>query len=199
MKSENKKKLENKKIGFAVTGSHCTLEATLPQIENLKAEGAEVFVIFSDSVLTTSTRFGTKEHWFEQYESASENKIMTSIEDTEPIGPKDYLDCIVIAPCTGNTLSKLANGITDGQVVMAAKAGLRNLKPVVIAISTNDGLANSAKNLGLLLNSKNIYFVPFSQDSPHNKPNSLVANMDRIVDSVAAALEGKQLQPIIDN
>ncbi|SMB94524.1 dipicolinate synthase subunit B [Desulfonispora thiosulfatigenes DSM 11270] len=192
-------KLKGKKIGFAVTGSHCTLSETLPQIEKLKAEGAEVFVIFSESVLTTSTRFGTKEYWYEQYQNSSGNSIISTISEAEPIGPKNYLDCIIIAPCTGNTLGKLANGITDSSVVMAAKAGLRNLKPVVIAISTNDGLANSAKNLGVLLNTKNIYFVPFRQDDPHDKPNSLVANMDKVVDSIVAAIEGKQLQPIIDN
>ena len=152
----------------------------------------------SSASLNTDTRFGKAKEWYEKFKNASENEIITSIVEAEPIGPKNYLDCVVIAPCTGNTLGKLANGITDGPVLMAAKAHLRNLKPVVIGISTNDGLSNNAKNIGLLLNAKNIYFIPFGQDDPINKPNSLVANMKLLSETIVAALEGKQLQPILN-
>jgi dipicolinate synthase subunit B len=191
-------KLQGKKIGLAITGSHCTYDKILPQIENLKNEGAEIHVILSSASLNTDTRFGKAKEWYEKFKNASENEIITSIVEAEPIGPKNYLDCVVIAPCTGNTLGKLANGITDGPVLMAAKAHLRNLKPVVIGISTNDGLSNNAKNIGLLLNAKNIYFIPFGQDDPINKPNSLVANMKLLSETIVAALEGKQLQPILN-
>lgn len=189
--------LQGKKIGLAITGSHCTYEKILPQIDNLKREGADVYCIMSSASLNTDTRYGKALDWYEKFRNASEHEIITSIKDAEPIGPKNYLDCVVIAPCTGNTLGKLANGITDGPVLMAAKAHLRNLKPVVIGISTNDGLSNNAKNLGLLLNTKNIYFIPFGQDDPINKPNSLVANMNLLVETIISALEGKQFQPIL--
>jgi len=191
-------KLLGKKIGLAITGSHCTFDIVLPQIENLKAEGAEVFVILSNASLNTDTRFGKAREWYEKFKVASGNDIISSIEEAEPIGPGNFLDCIAVAPCTGNTLSKVANGITDGPVLMAVKAHLRNLKPVIIAISTNDGLGNNAKNLGVLLNTKNIYFVPFSQDDPMKKPNSLVANMNLLIEAIIQALEGKQIQPILD-
>lgn len=191
-------RLKDKKIGLAITGSHCTLKRVLPQVEKLKSEGAEVFVIFSEAVLKTDTRFGDALYWYEEFSRLSGNPIITTISEAEPIGPKNYLDCVIVAPCTGNTLGKMANSIVDTAVLMAAKAQLRNLKPVILAISTNDGLANSARNIGILLNTKNIYFVPFKQDSPLVKPNSLVANMDKIIESVEAALEGKQLQPVLD-
>ncbi len=191
-------RLKGKKIGFAITGSHCTFEKTFPQVEKLKKEGADVHVIFSEAALNTDTRFGKAQDWYNKFLEASGNPIITTIAEAEPIGPKNYLDCIVVAPCTGNTLGKLANAITDSVVTMAVKAQLRNSKPVVIAISTNDGLGNNAKNIGILLNSKNIYFVPFKQDNPQDKPNSLVANMDLLLDTILAALEGKQLQPILD-
>lgn len=191
-------RLKGKNIGFAVTGSHCTLEKVISQIENLKAEGADVHVIFSESVLNTDTRYGKARDWFEKFSQASGNSIITAIPEAEPIGPKSFLDCVVVAPCTGNTLGKFANGITDSTVLMSMKAQLRNTKPVVIAISTNDGLGNNAKNIAALLNTKNIYFVPFTQDEPFKKPNSLMANMSLIIETVLAALEGKQLQPILD-
>jgi len=191
-------KLDGRKIGLAITGSHCTFDKVIPQIERLKIEGAEVFIILSDSAKNTDTRYGRAQDWFGKFKNISENEIVSSITEAEPIGPQNYLDCIAIAPCTGNSLGKLANGITDGPVLMAAKAHLRNLKPLVIAISTNDGLSNNAKNIGLLLNIKNIYFVPFSQDDPIKKPNSLVANMNLLLDTIAASLEGRQVQPILD-
>lgn len=191
-------KLHGRKVGLAITGSHCTYDKILPQIENLKKEGAEVHIILSDASLNTDTRFGKAKDWFEKFKEISGNEVISSITEAEPIGPKNYLDCVVIAPCTGNTLGKLANGITDGPVLMAVKAHLRNLKPVIIAISTNDALSNNAKNIGLLLNMKNIYFVPFIQDDPIQKPNSLVANMSLLLNTIVAALEGIQIQPILD-
>lgn len=191
-------RLKGKKIGLGITGSHCTFDKILPQIEKLKTEGAEVYIILSEASLNTDTRFGKALDWLDKFKSTSGNEIITTIVTAEPIGPKDYLDCIAIAPCTGNTLGKLTNGITDGPVLMAAKAHLRNSKPVVIAISTNDGLGNNAKNIGILLNAKNIFFTPFNQDDPINKPNSLVANMNLLLETIEKALEGKQIQPIID-
>lgn len=190
-------KLAGKKVGFAITGSHCTIEKILPEVENLVKEGAEVYPILSESVQFTDTRFGLARHWVEKLQRITGKKPITSIVEAEPIGPKKYLDILVIAPCTGNTLSKLSQGITDGTVLMAAKAHLRNQKPLVIAISTNDGLGNNAKNISILLNTKNIYFVPFGQDDPFNKPNSLVAHFNKMLDTVLSAFEGKQFQPLI--
>jgi len=191
-------RLKGKRIGLAVTGSHCTLENILPQMENIKKEGAEIQVILSESVLYTDTKFGKAKEWHQKFSQISGKPIITNIVQAEPIGPQKMFDCVVIAPCTGNTIGKLANGITDGAVLMAVKAHLRNTRPVVIALSTNDGLGNNAKNIGELLNKKNIYFVPFSQDDPINKPNSIVANLNLLVETVLAALEGKQLQPLLD-
>ena len=149
-------------------------------------------------MLYTDTRFGKAQDWHDKFAELTGKPIIKNIVEAEPIGPGKLFDCIVVAPCTGNTIGKLANSITDGTVLMAVKAHLRNLRPVVLAISTNDGLANNAKNIGILLNTKNIYFVPFSQDDPHMKPNSLVANLNLIVNTVLAALEGKQYQPILN-
>lgn len=191
-------RLKGKKIGLAVTGSHCTLENILPQMENLIKEGAEIQVILSESVLYTDTKFGKAEEWHQKFLQISGKPLITNIVQAEPIGPQKMFDCILIAPCTGNTIGKLANGITDGAVLMAVKAHLRNIRPVVIALATNDGLGNNAKNIGELLNKKNIYFVPFSQDDPKNKPNSIISNLNLIVETVLAALEGKQLQPLLD-
>lgn len=185
------------KVGLAVTGSHCTLAAVFKEIEKLVAEGVEVYPIVSDNVAGTDTRFGLADDWLTQLKEITGQPIIASITEAEPIGPKSWLDVILVAPCTGNTLAKLANGITDGTVLMAVKAHLRNQKPVVIAISTNDGLGMNAKNLGLLLNTKNIYFVPFGQDAPETKGQSLVAHMDRIKDTLVHALQGKQVQPVL--
>lgn len=189
--------LNGKNVGFALTGSHCTLEKILSEVQRLVDLGADVFPILSESVQTTDTRFGLAYHWSEKLESITGKKSITSIVEAEPIGPKGYLDVLVIAPCTGNSLCKIALGIVDGTVSMAVKAHLRNQKPLVIAISTNDGLGNNAKNIGILLNTKNIYFVPFGQDEPIKKPNSLVAHFDKIIYTIFAAFEGKQLQPLI--
>jgi len=189
--------LKDVKIGFALTGSFCTLDSVLKEISKMVEEGAIVFPIISDAVNTMDTRFGTAKDLKLKLETITGNKIISTIVDAEPIGPKSLLDIIVVAPCTGNTLSKLANGITDNAVTMAVKANLRNQKPVVIAISTNDGLGANAKNLGILFNAKNIYFVPFGQDDPHKKCNSLVAKMDAIIPTVIEALKGKQIQPVL--
>lgn len=190
-------RLVGRKVGFAVTGSHCTLTKVLPEIKKLMDEGAEVYPILSRSVKEMDTSFGKGDFWQSEFERLTGHSAITTIVEAEPLGPQKLLDVLVIAPCTGNTLAKLANGITDSPVLMAAKAVLRNQRPVVIAISTNDGLGANAKNLGLLLNTKNVYWVPFGQDDPFNKANSLVADMSLIVETVIAALDGKQLQPLL--
>jgi len=189
--------LQGLKIGFALTGSYCTFEKILPQVEELVKKGAEVFPIVSYSVSSTGTRFGESAYWLDRLREITKKKEISTMVDAEPIGPGGFLDLIIVAPCTGNTLAKLANGISDTPVLMALKAQLRNHKPVVLAISTNDGLSMNAKNLGLLLNTRNIYFVPFGQDNPKEKQNSLVAHMDRILETIFAALEGRQLQPLL--
>ena len=189
--------LEGKKIGFALTGSFCTLEKIMIEVERLVKEGAEVFPIISDSVDKMDTRFGKAEAWKIKLKSITNKNVVSTIVDAEPIGPTGFLDVIVVAPCTGNTLSKLANAVTDNAVTMACKAHLRNLKPIVIAISTNDGLATNAKNLGMLLNTKYIYMVPFGQDDPIKKANSLIAKNELIIPTILEAFKGKQLQPML--
>lgn len=189
--------LKGIKIGFAVTGSHCTISDILPQVSHLVDQGAEVYPIISTSVDSSDTRFGTSDRWKEALKAMTGQEIIKTIVDAEPIGPNKLFDVIVVAPCTGNTLAKLANGITDSPVLMAIKAHLRNQRPVVLAISTNDGLGINARNLGLLLNMKNIYMVPFGQDNPQVKANSLVADMSLIDKTVINALAGKQLQPLL--
>lgn len=189
--------LKGKTIGFAMTGSFCTFKRVMKELENLAATGAEIVPIMSEMSYNTDTRFGTCEEFRTQMMGICNREIIKSVKEAEPIGPKGYLDMLIIAPCTGNTLAKMASGVTDSAVSMAAKAHLRNQKPVLVAVSTNDGLANAAKNIGLLLNNKNIYFVPFGQDDPDKKPCSLVADMTKIVPAAEFALEGKQLQPIL--
>jgi len=158
--------LKNCNIGFALTGSFCTLASVIPRMEDLVKLGANVMPIMSEIVYNTDTRFGKAGDFINIIEKICGTKIVYLIPEVEPIGPKNLLDLLIIAPCTGNTLSKLANGVNDTSVTMAAKSHLRNNKPVVIGVSTNDGLGTSAKNIGMLLNSKNIYFVPFRQDAP---------------------------------
>lgn len=191
-------RLKNLSIGFAITGSHCTLEKIIPEIEKMIAEGAAICPILSESVLNTDTRFGTADFWYKRILEVTGTKPITCITEAEPIGPKGLFDVMIIAPCTGNTIGKLANGVTDATVLMAAKAHLRNQKPLVLAISTNDALGLNAVNIGKLLNTKNIYFVPFGQDDPAKKANSLVANMHKIIDTIIYALDGKQIQPLLD-
>lgn len=191
-------RLKGIRIGFGVTGSHCTLNRVFKVAHSLvEKDGASLFPIFSASVSETDTRFGSAEHWREDIEATSGNKVIQTIKDAEPIGPKKLLDVMVIAPASGNTIGKLVNGIVDTPVLMAAKAHLRNGGPVVIAVSTNDGLGISGKNIGLLSNMKNVYLVPFGQDDPLNKPNSLVARMESLPETIISALNGKQIQPIL--
>lgn len=190
-------KFDGLKIGFAVTGSHCTLSEIIKVMKQLVDEGADVTPIISYSVDSMDTRFGKAEEWKHQFLEITNRMPIHSIPDAEPIGPKKMFDCVVIAPCTGNTLAKLANGIIDTPVLMAAKSHLRNLRPVVLAISTNDGLGLNARNIGTLLITKNIYLVPFGQDNPQVKANSLVAHMDQVPETILMACAGKQIQPVL--
>ncbi|MBQ2804161.1 MAG: dipicolinate synthase subunit B [Lachnospiraceae bacterium] len=189
--------ITGKKIGIALTGSFCTFEKTFLELQNLKDAGAKLYPIFSNSTQTISSRFGNPAIYTEKIKAITGRDPILCIETAEPIGPKGYLDILVILPCTGNTAAKLANGITDTPVLMAAKAHLRNNKPLVISISTNDGLGMNMKNIGLLLNSKNIYFVPFGQDDCQKKPNSLVAHTNLLLPTLEAALENRQYQPLL--
>jgi len=185
------------RIGFALTGSHCTLAEVIGIVEMLVEEGADITPIISYSVDQMDTRFGEAAYWKSRLKDITGKDVLKTIPEVEPVGPKKLFDCVVIAPCTGNTLAKFANGITDTPVLMAAKAHLRNLGPVVVAVSTNDGLGASARNIGILLSAKNIYVVPFGQDSPWKKANSLVAHMEKIPETVLAAVQGKQIQPLL--
>ena len=189
--------VKGKKIGIAMSGSFCTFDKIFREMEHLAEEGAEIYPIFSDAAQQTASRFGTPEEYRKRAEEITGREPVTSMEGAEPIGPKGYLDVLAIVPCTGNTAAKLANGITDSPVLMAAKAHLRNNKPLVIFISTNDGLGLNLKNIGLLLNTKNIYFVPFGQDDWKQNPNSLVAHTDRLLPALEMALEHKQIQPLL--
>lgn len=185
------------KIGFALTGSHCTLAEVIKVLKTLVDEGADITPIISYSVDQMNTRFGESSYWKKILQEVTGKYPLRTIPEVEPVGPQKLFDCMVIAPCTGNTLAKMANGISDTPVLMAAKAHLRNLGCVVIAIASNDGLGLNAKNIGILLSSKNIYLVPFGQDSPLKKANSLVAHMDKIPDTIICALQGKQIQPLL--
>lgn len=189
--------LKGVRVGFAMTGSHCCLDEVMPQVRNLINEGAEVIPIISYVVDNTDTNYGTSDKWKQMLMDITGKKAISTIVDVEPIGPGKIIDLLVVAPCTGNTLAKLANGITDTAVLMSIKAQLRNQRPVILAISTNDGLSMNAKNIGLLLNVKNVYMVPFGQDNPTGKPNSLVAKWDLITATITEALKGKQYQPLL--
>ena len=189
--------LKGRKIGVALTGSFCTFEKIFVELQKLVDAGAEVYTIFSDASQSIKSRFGTPEEYMKKAEEITKRPPILAIETAEPIGPKSYLDALVIFPCTGNTAAKLANGITDTPVLMGAKAHLRNGKPLLISISTNDGLGMNMKNIGLLLNAKNIYFLPFGQDSPEKKPNSLVAHTELLIPTLEMALEHKQYQPML--
>ncbi|MFD1952921.1 dipicolinate synthase subunit B [Paenibacillus thailandensis] len=186
-----------KTVGYALTGSHCTLEEVMPQVKRFVDAGANVIPIVSNSILTTDTRFGTSKQWQEQLKAITGNELISTIVQAEPLGPSKLIDVLLISPCTGNTTSRLANAITDSPVLMAAKAQMRNGRPVVLAISTNDGLGLNAANIAKLLVAKHIYFVPFGQDNPEQKPNSLVARMDLAMEACEAALQGRQLQPML--
>jgi len=188
---------KGKKVGFALTGSHCTYDEVLTQIQRFVDAGADVIPIASHTVMNTDTRFGSSADWQKKIRDMTGNDIISTIVDAEPLGPSKLLDVLVIAPCTGNTTSKLANAITDSPVLMAAKAQMRNQRPLVLAISTNDGLGLNLANIAKLIFSKHIYFVPFGQDDPFVKPNSLVSRMDLIMETCEASLEGRQLQPVL--
>lgn len=183
-------------VGFAVCGSFCTFERVFPVMEALAKEHT-VVPIFSPAAHTVNSRFGTAASHIQRATQICGTSPLHTIQEVEPIGPKKLLDALVIAPCTGNTLAKLAHGIADTAVTMAAKSHLRNARPVIVAISTNDALAGAAENIGRLLVRKHYYFVPFGQDDAFQKPTSLVADFDRIPQTLALALEGKQLQPLL--
>lgn len=190
-------KLRGKTIGWGVCGSHCSYDEVLPQVERLLGMGARVVPVMSHTAVTTETRFGKGENLARLLEEMTGHKPITSIVDAEPTGQQKTFDCFVVAPMTGNTLAKWAHALTDTPVLMAAKGTLRNLRPVVLAISTNDALGNNAPNIGKLLNTKGVYFVPFGQDNPEEKPNSCVADFNLIPETVIEALNGRQLQPVL--
>ena len=183
-------------IGFALCGSFCTYSKVFPVMEQLAAQHT-VIPIFSEASCTIDSRFGTAEAHRQKAEAICGTAPLYTIDQVEPIGPKKLLDALIIAPCTGNTLAKLAHGIADSPVTMAAKSHLRNGRPILIAVSTNDALAGAAENIGKLLAKKHYYFVPFGQDDPENKPTSMVADFCKLPQALTLALDGKQLQPIL--
>ena len=189
--------MRTERVGWAICGSFCTHQQVLRELERLCGEYENVVPIVSETVCATDTRFGTARELLDAVERLTGRRAISSVREAEPIGPKKLLDVLVVAPCTGNTLGKLAGGVTDTAVTMAVKAHLRNERPVVLAVASNDGLSGAAKNLGELLVRKHIYFVPFGQDDPLGKPCSLVADFSRIGETVRAALEGRQIQPVL--
>lgn len=191
--------LKGKHIGLAITGSFCTFAKIEQEIIELKETGAILHPIFSDHVQSIESRFGDTGAFIKRITEITGTAPILTIEAAEPIGPGGYLDLLLIAPCTGNTLAKLAAGITDTPVLMAAKAHLRNGKPLVISVSTNDAMGMNFKNIGELYNTKHIFFVPFGQDDPVKKPTSLIAHTGRIRETLMEALEGRQLQPVIQS
>lgn len=184
------------KLGFAVCGSFCNHPEVMKLYEKMSEE-YELIPIVSENAARYDTRFGTAEQLMERMESLAGRRAVRTIVEAEPLGPSNAMDVLVIAPCTGSTLAKLAHGITDGPVTMAAKSHLRNGKPVVVALATNDGLSASAPNIAALLNRRNYYFVPFGQDNAEAKPTSLIADFEQLEDTVQAAREGRQLQPLL--
>ena len=189
--------LSGLKIGFGITGSFCTISKILPVIEELAANGADVLPIISKTVAETDTRFGKADDLKRMLEGITGKKPLHEITEVEPIGPKGLIDVMVAAPCTGNSIAKIANGISDTPVTLAVKSHLRNNRPVVIAVSTNDGLSGNIKNIGALLTRKNIYIVPFGQDDSASKENSLVSDFGLIAPTITSALKGAQLQPLL--
>lgn len=183
-------------VGYALCGSFCTFERSIREMERLIDDGYEILPIMSDAAYSTDTRFGSAAVFRERIISAAGKKIIHTITEAEPLGPKVKLDLMIISPCTGNTLAKLANGITDTPVTMAAKAHLRSDRPLLIALASNDAMSANLSNLGKLLTRKNIYFVPAAQDDPKAKPHSLVAEFERLPEAAGAALEGRQLYPL---
>ena len=190
-------KLKNKRIGFVLTGSFCTFEKIKEQIKKVVDEGADVIPIMSNHAYEMDTKFGDAITHIKEIEKITGKNIIHTIQDAEPIGPKKLTDILIVAPCSGNTIAKLANSIIDNAATMAVKSHLRNGNPVVIAISTNDGLSGSAENIGKLLNRNNYFFVPFRQDNPITKPRSLVFDNNSIVRTLEYALDREQIEPII--
>ena len=184
-------------VGFAVCGSFCTHAKAMAALEQVRARWENVVPIVSECTAATDTRFGNAHDLMREMERICDHRVIASIKEAEPIGPQKWLDLLIICPCTGNTLGKLAAGVTDTSVTMAAKAHLRNGRPVLIAPATNDGLAASAASIGALLPRKHIYFVPFGQDDPEKKPTSLMADFSLVPEAAQAALEGRQLQPLL--
>ena len=187
----------NYNIGYGITGSFCTFSKARKEVIHLKEMGANVIPIFSFQTLSCDTRFGSAKEFVDGICDITGNEGIKTISQAEPIGPNNFLDIMVIAPCTGNSAAKLCNGIIDTPVLMAAKAHMRNGKPLVIAISTNDALGVNFKTIGMLMNMKNIYFVPFGQDNYKGKPNSLVAKMELLPETIEMAMKGKQIQPVL--
>lgn len=187
----------NYHIGYGITGSFCTFAQTRKAVQRLKEMGAKITPVFSYATQNTDTRFGSAKEFVEGICEMTDCEGIRTITEAEPIGPNNYLDVMVIAPCTGNTAAKLCNGIIDTPVLMAAKAHMRNGKPLVIAISTNDALGMNFKTIGQLMNMKNIYFVPFGQDNHKSKPNSMIADLSLLPDTIEMAIKGKQIQPVL--
>ncbi|OKZ74035.1 MAG: dipicolinate synthase subunit B [Clostridium sp. 26_22] len=189
--------LKDKKIGFVLTGSFCTFSKTIPKMKELIEKGAEVIPIMSFNSYNLDTKFGKAQDFINEIEEITGKKIIHTIQEAEPIGPKRLTDIMVVAPCSGNTMAKLACDIIDTPATMAVKSHLRNNLPVVIAPSTNNGLSGNAKNIGILLNRKHYYFVPFRQDNPITKPRSIVFDSEYIVKTIESALEDEQIEPIL--
>ena len=189
--------MEKKTFGFAMCGSFCTFAKAIEQMREISEAGYRILPVMSYNAYTTDTRFGKAGDFIWEVEDICGRKVLKSIVDTEPIGPKKLVDLMIVAPCTGNTLAKLACGITDTPVTMAVKSSLRVGTPVVLAVATNDALAASAQNIGRLLNTKHIFFVPMRQDDPEKKPSSLVCDFSQLLPTCLAALEGRQLEPVL--
>lgn len=189
--------LKDKTIGFALCGSFCTFHKIIVQLKGLCEKGANVIPIMSETAASTDTRFGAAADFINEIEDITKNKVIKTIKDAEKIGPKKMLDALIVAPCTGNSIAKIANGIADTSVTLAVKAHLRNLRPVIIFISTNDGLSSNAKNIGVLANKKHIYLVPFAQDDFNEKENSVISKPELIIPTCEKALDGGQLQPLL--
>ena len=189
--------MREERIGFAMCGSFCCHEKALRALEELTQNFSVVVPILSPCAASTDTRFGTAKELLSRVEELTGRTPITTIEEAEPIGPKGLVDALIIAPCTGATLARLAHGLTDTAVAMAAKSHLRNAKPLIIAFSTNDGLSGSAANIASLLTRRNYYFVPFGQDNCRSKPNSMIADLDLLPETIVMAMEKKQIQPVI--
>lgn len=185
------------KIGFAITSSYCTIEKIMKYIVDLIDAGYDVIPIASCSVVSCDTRFGKGKDFKEVLEKITSHEVVSSIIEAEKFGPSEKLDLLVVAPATGNFIAKLAHGITDSPVTMATKATLRNGSPIVIGVSTNDGLGLNGENIMKLLNTKNIYFVPFGQDNCETKPNSLISHFDLLIPTIEHALDNHQIQPVL--